>query len=221
MKRFFTKQLGYLLFGFIVWLPIALLIVLGLWAFQSVEGVARDILDFFPFGESFPPGTGFLAIVLLVYISGVLLGKTVISNFAAKIPVLGIFLGQKNGKVMSLGKLLNLQPCLFLFSPTCPSYGFILSEEKVALDGEEAPYTLLHIYYPNVPTIILGQVYPIRKEETIKIANHPREVINLLLYASRSPVNINYLPWENETKEEFKERANNFGLYLNIKAPGQ
>ncbi len=220
-KKFIKKQLGHFLFGFIVWLPIAGIVIAGIWAFQNMEGAARNILDLFPIDMALPIGTGFLAIILLVYISGALLGRRVIGNFATKIPFLGFFFGQKNGKIMSLEKLLSLQPCLFLYSPSCLSYGFILSEEKVALNGKETSFTLLHVYYPNVPTIIFGQVYPARKETVFKIANSPREVINLLLYVSRSPANINYLPWENETEEEFEKRANSFGLCPEIKALGK
>jgi len=111
-------------------------------------------------------------------------------------------------------RLLNLTPCLFLFSPTRPSYGWILSEEEVELNGEKIHYTLINVYYPNVPSIVTGQIFPVRKETVIKLGNQSREIIDLLLYASRSPENIRYLPWEEENEEEFKKRAESFGLKL-------
>ena len=46
----------------------------------------------------------------------------------------------------------------------------------------------------------------------MKIANPSTEVINLLLYAFRSPAAIKYIPWEDESSEEFRERSKLFGL---------
>jgi hypothetical protein len=46
----------------------------------------------------------------------------------------------------------------------------------------------------------------------MKLANSSVEVINLLLYAFRSPAALEYIPWEDESKEEFKERSKFFGL---------
>ncbi len=46
----------------------------------------------------------------------------------------------------------------------------------------------------------------------MKLDNSSREVIDLLLYAFRSPPCLKYLPWEDEPPEEFKDRAKLFGL---------
>jgi hypothetical protein len=46
----------------------------------------------------------------------------------------------------------------------------------------------------------------------MKLGNSSAEVINLLFYAFRSPTALNYLPWEDEFPEEFKERSKLFGL---------
>jgi hypothetical protein len=46
----------------------------------------------------------------------------------------------------------------------------------------------------------------------MKLANTSTEVINLLLYAFRSPAALQYIPWEDESKEEFEERSKLFGL---------
>ena len=113
---------------------------------------------------------------------------------------------------MSVGKLKSLMPCLFLYSPTCPSYGWIISEENITVDGEEEDYTLLNVYYPNVPSIMTGQIFPVRKESVIMLGNTSREVIDLLLYALRSPESIQYVPWEDESEKEFRVRARLFGL---------
>jgi len=108
--------------------------------------------------------------------------------------------------------LINMTPCLFLLSPTCPSYGMILSEEKVKFKNEKADFRLVNVYYPNVPTIITGQVFSVRRETVIKLGNPSREIIDILLYGLRKPEDIQYLPWEDETGEEFQERARRFGL---------
>jgi hypothetical protein len=46
----------------------------------------------------------------------------------------------------------------------------------------------------------------------MKLGNSSTEVINLLLYAFKSPAALKYLPWEDESQEEFKERSKIFGL---------
>lgn len=213
MKEFLKKQLGYLLFGIIVWLPVAIISIIGNWAFRNLDGMGQNVIDIFPFGRSVPAGAGFPTILFLLWLSGILLKKTKVRSVVAKIPVLGSLMGVNgNGKTISIERLLSLQPCLFLFSPTCSSYGFILSEEKVTLDNNEAPFTLLNIYLPNAPAIIMGQVFPVRKETVIKLGNSSTEIISLLLYASRSPKSMRYLPWPEETKEEFEERTKRFGL---------
>lgn len=210
LKKFFQKQLGHIWAGIIIWLPITVIMIIGMWIFKNLDGVGQYFFDFLPFGGSLPSGVGFFVILALLYISGILLEKTRIKRFAAKIPVLGVFLSH-DGKTMSLEKLFKLQPCLFLYSPTCPSYGFVLSEEKTTVDGK--PFsTMLNVYFPNVPTLIMGQVFLVRKETVVLLDNSPGELINLLLYASKSPSSIKYLPWKNETKEEFEERIKKFGL---------
>jgi hypothetical protein len=60
----------------------------------------------------------------------------------------------------------------------------------------------------------MGQIFPGRKESVIRLGNPSREIIDMLLYALRSPESIRYLPWENETEDEFITRARKFGLNL-------
>ena len=119
---------------------------------------------------------------------------------------------------MTVDRLLHLNPCFFLLSPTCLSYGWILSEEKVKLSKEKAIFTLVNVYYPNVPTLITGQVFPVRKDTVIKLGNSSKEIIDLLLYAFRSPADLKYLPWEDESQEDFEKRAKSFGVDLNTEA---
>ena len=155
-------------------------------------------------------GLGFVLCILIIYLSGILLKLTKVGRVLSKIPFIGIFFGQ--GEIMTIGRLSHMQACLFLYSSTCISYGWVLSEEKVQLSEESAAFPIINVYFPNVPTLVTGQVFAARKDTVMRIANPSTEVINLLLYAFRSPAAIRYLPWDDESPEEFKERSKIFGL---------
>jgi hypothetical protein len=157
-------------------------------------------------------GVGAAFCLLIVFGTGMVLKLTTLGRFLSKVPVVGLFFGQ--GEMMTIGRLSNMQPCLFLYSPTCLSYGWILSEEKVKMSRQKALFPIINIYYPNVPTLITGQVYAARKDTVMKLANSSREVIDLLLYAFRSPAALEYIPWEDETQANFQERSKYFGLKL-------
>jgi uncharacterized membrane protein len=211
--RFFKNQLTFLLFGFVFWLPIAVLIYIIVFLFTNVEDIGRKFLLLFLPEQFLFAGFGIVLGLLIVYFSGIILKLTKVGRFFSKIPVLGLFFGA--GEIMTVDRLLHLSPCLFLFSPTCLSYGWILSEEKVKLSKEKAIFTLVNVYYPNVPTLITGQVFPVRKDTVIKLGNSSKEIIDLLLYAFRSPPDLEYVPWEDESQEDFEKRAQSFGLDLN------
>jgi hypothetical protein len=70
----------------------------------------------------------------------------------------------------------------------------------------------VNVYYPNVPTLVTGQVFPVRKNTIVRLGNPSKEIIDLLLYAFRSPESLIYLPWEDETPESFRARAARFGI---------
>ncbi len=209
MKTFLKHQIGFLLYGLAFWLPIAVLAFLLILMFTYVEDAGRRVILTFLPARFFYEGSGFVLGLLVVYLSGVILKATRIRGFLSKIPILGLFFG--GGEVMTAERLGHLTPCLFMMSPTCLSYGWILSEEKVVVDGGQASFTILNVYYPNVPTLVTGQVFPVRKNTVIRLGNPSKEVIDLLLYAFRSPKALVYLPWEDESAEAFAERAALFG----------
>jgi uncharacterized membrane protein len=211
--RFVKNQITFLLFGFVFWLPIVVLIYIIVFLFNNFEDIGRKFLLLFLPEQFFYSGFGIVFGILIVYFSGIVLKLTKVGRAFSKIPVLGLFFGA--GEIMTVDRLLHLSPCLFLFSPTCLSYGWILSEEKVKLSKEKAIFTLVNVYYPNVPTLITGQVFPVRKDTVIKLGNSSKEIIDLLLYAFRSPTDLKYLPWEDESQEDFERRAKSFGLNLN------
>jgi uncharacterized membrane protein len=211
--RFVKNQLTFLLYGFVFWLPIAVLIYIIVFLFSNVEDIGRKFLLLLIPEQFYFAGFGIVLGILIVYFSGIVLKSTRVGRVFSKIPVLGLFFGA--GEIITIDRLLHLSPCVFLFSPTCLSYGWILSEEKVKLSKEKAIFTLVNVYYPNVPSLVTGQVFPVRKDTVIKLGNSSKEIIDLLLYAFRSPTDLKYIPWEYESQQDFEKRAQSFGLDLN------
>ena len=211
---FIKDRMGDILSGFVFWLPIGIIILVGSYIYSSLEDLGESFLVFLLPEKFVHPGFGIILWIIVFLLTGLILKNTAIGDFLLRVPVLGIFFRRKGGRIITFNKLHGLTPCLFLFSPTCPSYGWILSEEEIKLNEEEAHFTLINVYYPNVPSIVTGQIFPVRKETVIKLGNPSREIIDLLLYALRSPQNIRYLPWEEEKEDEFKKRAEYFGVKL-------
>jgi uncharacterized membrane protein len=210
MGRILKNQLTFIIYGLVFWLPVAILLYILYLLFSNAENIGQTIL-----GHALPetlvrPGFGVVLFILIVYFSGFILKSTKVGGILSKIPVLGLFFGQ--GEIITISRLMHMQPCLFLLSSTCVSYGWVLSEEKVQLGEKEAPFPVLNVYYPSVPTLVTGSVFAIRKEAIMKLGNSSTEVINLLLYAFRSPPYLKYLPWEDESEEVFEERSKAFGI---------
>jgi uncharacterized membrane protein len=204
------KQFTFIIYGLVFWLPVTLVVYIAIFLFSNAEEIGKKILGVAIADKYLYAGFGIILCILIVYFSGMLLKLTRVGKVLSKIPVIGIFFGQ--GEIMTIGRLSHMQPCLFLYASTCISYGWILSEEKVKIKKDNALFPLINVYFPNVPTLITGQVLAARKVTVMKLANSSSEVINLLLYAFRSPAALEYLPWEDESKEEFEERSKLFGL---------
>ncbi len=204
------KMSTFLIYGLVFWLPVALAAYIGILLFGSVENIGRMILGVVVPDEYLYAGLGFVLFILIVFFSGMLLKLTKVGTVLSKIPVIGLFFGQ--GEIITINKLSHMQPCLFLYASTSIAYGWILSEEKVKLGENQAPFPIVNVYFPNIPTLVTGQVFAARKENVMKIGNSSSEVINLLLYTFRSPAAILYIPWEDETTEQFEERSKSFGF---------
>lgn len=209
---FIAERLGDILSGVVFWLPIGVIVLIASYFFSNLEDFGKRLLSFFFTEEFIYPGLGIVLWIVIFLFTGLLLKYTRIGDFLSVIPIVGLLFRKKGGRIMSVRRLQGLTPCLFLYSPTCPSYGWILSEENISVAEKGVEFKLLNIYYPNVPSIVTGQIYPVRKEAVIKLGNPSKEIIDLLLYAIRSPESIRYLPWEDETEEEFRQRAHVFGL---------
>ena len=209
------NQLRYLVSGFIFWLPIGILVIVIRYVFGSLEESGKGFLGWFMQDRFLYPGLGTLLWIIVFYLSGLALSKTRVGSYLSRVPLLGM-LFRRGGETMTLEKLLTMSPCLFLYSPTCVSYGWILSEQEVKLKDETADFSLVNVYYPNVPTIITGQVYTSRKEAVMRLGNRSREIVDVLLYGLHTPESLDYLPWEDESEEDFKRRAEQFGLMLSL-----
>jgi uncharacterized membrane protein len=215
MGRFLRNQVGFLLSGFAFWLPIIVIILVIVFLFNNLEEYGRKILLLYLPKNLVFSGFGVVFGILVLYFSGLVLRLKTVRRFFSRVPVLGIFFGE--GEVITVERLLHLNPCLFMMSPTCLSYGWVLSEEKVRLGVEKAAFTIVNVYYPNVPTLVTGQVFPVRKDTVIRLGNSSKEIIDLLLYAFRSPKDLRYIPWEDESKEDFEKRAQSFGVNLSVR----
>ena len=210
MRGLFKKQFTFILYGFVFWLPVTLVIYIAALFFSNAEKIGKMLLGVVVPDKFLYAGLGFVLCILIVYFSGILLKLTKVGRVLSRIPFIGIFFGQ--GEIMTIGRLSHMQACLFLYSSTCISYGWILSEEKVKLSKDNAIFPIINVYFPNVPTLVTGQVFAARKDTVMKLANSSTEIINIMLYAFRSPLAIEYIPWEDESPEEFKERSKLFGL---------
>ena len=210
MGGFFRRQFTFLLYGFVFWFPVVLVIYIIVFLLNNAEKTGKMILGITLSNKYLYSGLAIIICVLIVYLSGLLLKLTKIGEILSKIPLIGLFFGQ--GEIMSLSRLGHLQPCLFLYSPTSIAYGWILSEEKVQLGEEKAPFSLMNVHYPAVPTLVTGSILAIRKDSVIKLGNSSREIIDVLLYNIRNPTFLKYLPWEDEPLKQFEERSKSFGL---------
>ena len=209
--KFVKRQLGFFLYGLIFWLPIGIALTIGVYIFGDFESLGKGFLISFLPERFVYPGLGIAFWLVLFFATGLMLKRTNIGNFLGGIPFIGAFF-RSGGTTISIDDLLSLSPCLCLRSETCISYAFILWEEKVRLGNESADFDLIDLYRPHAPAILTGRVFSVRKGTIIKLRNKSGEIIDILLYGLRRPKELIYLPWEDETEEEFGERVKHFGL---------
>ena len=211
--KLLRHQLRFLLWGFALWLPIGIALVIGVLIFGDLDSLGKGFLGFFLPQRFVYSGLGIAFWFILFYATGIIAQRTTIGNFLWGIPLFGAIF-RRGGTTVTVDNLLNLSPCLCLRSETCISYAFILWEEKVRLGSESADFDLIDIYQPHPPALVTGRVFSVRKGTLIKLGNKSSDIINILLYGLRRPLELKYLPWEDETEEEFKERAGHFGLNI-------
>ena len=207
----FRELIGYLMAGLIFWLPIGVVVLAGSFLYGKLEDLGSTFLGLFIPDRFVFTGAGILFWIVLFVVSGLALKRLPARNPLTKAPFVG-FLFSKEGNAMTLARLHGLTPCLFLYSTTCFSYGWILSKQGVSLDSMEAPNGLVNVYYPNVPTMVTGQVYAAPKDAVMRLGNSSGEIIDVLLYGLGAPEHLKFLPWEGESEADFTARARRFGL---------
>jgi hypothetical protein len=208
MRRFLIAQIGFLLYGLAFWLPVAAVLFALLFLARLANAVDRRA--FLPAMYA-NPWLSLAIAALILYFSGLVLRLTRVRVLLAKVPLVGTFLFG-GGQTMTANSLLRLKPCLFMVSPTRLSYGWILSEEKVKLEEHLADFTIINVYHPYVPLFVTGQVASLRQDSVMRLGNSSKEIVDVLLYALRTPDALVYLPWEDESSDHFLERATKFGV---------
>ncbi len=163
-------------------------------------------------------GMGFLLMAILVFLVGRIdlyfehRKGGIWRSLIKRIPFVGPLVTAGEG-ALSLDELSKLTPCKFWLSDTTPHYGFIVREQKVR--GAD---TEIDVYRPNVPTIVPGDLMPLKKRLVIKLANSPQEILQKLasggFLSSAEEVPV---PWDDETEEEFHERINLTPLEMAVK----
>ena len=209
--------------GFIIALPIGIFLWIIYGVLNAVNKLGDKILSPFLPGRHFVWGMGFLVILLLVLIIGILevysegkkrsFWQTIKEKSVGKIPLFGPFFAKRGKNMISFEDLKKMTPCKFWLSDTTPHYGFIIREQKVR--GAD---TEIDVYRPNVPTIIPGDLFPLKKRFVIKLGNPSGEILDKLasggFIGSEEEIP---LPWEDENEEEFRERINLTPLEIAVK----
>ena len=123
----FTRHMpGYVLLGVVFWLPIGVAILVGSYVFGILEPLGKDLLELILSDRPTYPAVGIAVWVVIMLITGLLVKSTTIGRYASAVPILGPFFLRMDEGTMTIDRLMHLAPCLFLYSPTCLSYGWIL-----------------------------------------------------------------------------------------------
>jgi uncharacterized membrane protein len=209
--------------GLIITLPIMIIGWIIYSVLNTINKIGDKVLNPFISKDHIIWGMGLLVILILIFIIGSIevfyggkeknIWKTIKTKTIGRIPLFGPFFLSTEKSVISLDELSKLTPCKFWLSDTTPHYGFIIREQKVR--GAE---TEIDVYRPNVPTIIPGDLFPLKKRLVIKLGNPSGEILDKLasggFIGSEEEIPV---PWEDETEEEFKERINLTPLEIAVK----
>jgi uncharacterized membrane protein len=209
--HFLSSQFKYLFAGIVTWIPIAFILFIIFYIAGIMENLGQRTFDIFLPKGFLPVGLGIVFWVLIFYLTGLIFNRTPISRLFSRIPIIGLFFSG-TGEAMTLEKLTRLTPCVFLYSSTCVSYGWILWDQPVKLNGDDTSFSMVTVYYPNVPAILSGEIYLLRKEAVVRLGNSTQEIINVLLYGLKKPDVLKYLSWEGEDVVSFKERMTAFAM---------
>lgn len=217
-KRFLTRTWK----GFLILLPLIIFIIVAYGIFTGLGNIGKNILGIFM--ENPNSALGLLAILAIILFVSFFLGKFNPWEFTLQTIMPRIMPGLKNipkqelnsakKKMIALSwnDLSNMTPCLFWQSATIQHIGFIMSEQRIK-GGEK---TLLQVYRPDTPAIIMGEVYPINKKYVFRLENDVTEILLNLIYNIYRPEELKPIPWEDETEERFQKRINSTPIQMEI-----
>ncbi|MCX5999268.1 MAG: hypothetical protein NTU41_06650 [Chloroflexi bacterium] len=205
--------------GFVITAPLLIIVWIVFGVLSAVNSLGDKLLNPFVSGDHLFWGTGVLLVLAFMLIIGRIevyyegRQRGIWQAAVGKIPFFGPFIAMSNTKAISFDSLRKLTPCKFWLSDTTPHYGFIVNQQKVR--GTEAE---IDVYRPNVPTIIPGDLMPLKKRLVIKLGNPSGEILQKLasggLISSDEEIPV---PWDDETEEEFRERINLTPLEIAVK----
>jgi uncharacterized membrane protein len=192
--------------GLIIAIPVVVIAYVLDIVIRPLDFIGRAILRLVIPSEYVIVGTGLIVMLVVLFIIGRIdvyyeeRKNSLWRRTIRHIPVFGSMLS--SGGALSLEQLGKMTPCKFWLSDTTPHYGFIVREQKVR--GTEAE---IDVYRPNVPSIIPGDLMPLKRRLVIKLANPAGEVLQKLASGGFfSPEEEIPVPWDDESDEEFQER---------------
>lgn len=200
--------------GLVIAAPILIVVWIVYEVLNAVNTLGAKFLSLFVPDKYIEWGMGLLVILFFILVLGRIevhyegrersIWQTIKEKTVGRIPFFGPLFATGNRKVIAFEDFRALTPCKFWLSDTTPHYGFIVNQQKVR-GGE----TEIDVYRPNVPTIIPGDLFPLKKRFVIKLANSSGEILDKLasggLISSAEEIPI---PWDDETEENFRERIN-------------
>ncbi len=204
--------------GLIILIPVVVIFYLVDLVVMPLDDIGRAFLRLFIPSGFVVLGTGLIVVAVFVLVAGRLVlffeerNYVFWNRYVRRIPLIGPFV-VSGGGALSLEQLEKMTPCKFWLSDTTPHYGFIVREQKVRGAENE-----IDVYRPNVPSIIPGDLMPLKKRLVIKLGNPAGEVLQKLASGGFfSPEEEIPLPWEGETESEFRERINLTPLEIAVK----
>ena len=89
--KFVKRQLGFLLYGVIFWLPIGIALIIGVYIFGDFESLGKGFLSSFLPERFVYPGLGIVFWLVLFFVTGLILKRTNIGYFFLGVPLIGAF----------------------------------------------------------------------------------------------------------------------------------
>lgn len=209
--------------GLVIAAPILIVIWIVYEILNAVNSLGDKLLALFVPERYMVWGMGLLLLLFFILLIGRIelyyegreksIWQTIKEKTVGRIPFFGPLFATGNRKVIAFEDFKALTPCKFWLSDTTPHYGFIVNQQKVR-GGE----TEIDVYRPNVPTIIPGDLFPLKRRFVIKLGNSSAEILDKLasggLISSDEEIPI---PWGDETEEDFRERINSTPLEMAVR----